>query len=123
MSKPAFATPRESQQAQATGLTKVVYFDSGQTEIRSQDVNELEDVAKALTADPNAILELQKALPIRAGATIQSRARPRTRGGRDAPISCNVTASSTSARAITMGKVTLGAGEKQAREALARPGG
>src|SRR2546426_11491514 len=39
--------------------TKFVYFESGQTEIRSQDFNELEDVAKALRADPNAILELQ----------------------------------------------------------------
>ena len=39
--------------------TKVVYFDSGQTEVRSQDAGELESVAKALTEDPNAVLELQ----------------------------------------------------------------
>ena len=39
--------------------TKLVYFDSDRTEIRSQDVDVLESVTKALTADPNAVLELQ----------------------------------------------------------------
>lgn len=39
--------------------TKSVYFDSGQTEVRSQDGDELESVAKALMADPNAVVELQ----------------------------------------------------------------
>lgn len=39
--------------------TKVIYFDSGQSDIRSQDTKELDAVAKALAADPNAVLELQ----------------------------------------------------------------
>src|SRR6266851_3207423 len=39
--------------------TRSIYFDSGKTEIRSGDMSELEDVAKALKADANAILELQ----------------------------------------------------------------
>src|SRR5262245_40262014 len=39
--------------------TKVVHFDSGRIDIRPQDVTALEEVAKALAADPNAVLELQ----------------------------------------------------------------
>jgi len=39
--------------------TRSIYFDSGKTEVRDRDVNELEDVAKALKADANAVLELQ----------------------------------------------------------------
>jgi len=39
--------------------TKAVYFDTDGTDIRTQDVGALEEVAKALAADPNAILELQ----------------------------------------------------------------
>ena len=39
--------------------TKAVYFDSGRVNIRKQDATTLDAVAKALAADPNAILELQ----------------------------------------------------------------
>jgi outer membrane protein OmpA-like peptidoglycan-associated protein len=39
--------------------TRSIYFDSGKTEIRRGDMSELEDVAKALKDDANAILELQ----------------------------------------------------------------
>ena len=39
--------------------TRSIYFDGGQAEIRTQDIDELEYVAKALKADPNAISELQ----------------------------------------------------------------
>ena len=39
--------------------TKAVHFDSGRIDLRQQDVATLEEVAKALAADPNAILELQ----------------------------------------------------------------
>ncbi len=39
--------------------TRSIYFDSDKTEIRNQDMNELEDVAKGLKADGNAVLELQ----------------------------------------------------------------
>ena len=39
--------------------TKAVHFDFGRIDIRRQDVITLEEVAKALAADPNAILELQ----------------------------------------------------------------
>jgi outer membrane protein OmpA-like peptidoglycan-associated protein len=39
--------------------TGSIYFDSGKTDIRDRDTNELEDAAKALKADANVILELQ----------------------------------------------------------------
>jgi len=39
--------------------TKAVHFDSGRTDIRQQDVAVLDEVAKTLAGDPNAILELQ----------------------------------------------------------------
>lgn len=39
--------------------SKTVYFDSGRIDIRPQDVAVLDDMAKALADDPNAILELQ----------------------------------------------------------------
>jgi outer membrane protein OmpA-like peptidoglycan-associated protein len=39
--------------------TRSVYFDAGQAEIRNQDIDELDYVAKALKADPNAVSELQ----------------------------------------------------------------
>src|SRR5262249_10535586 len=39
--------------------TKSVYFGSGQIELQSQDIGGLDEVARALAADPNAILELQ----------------------------------------------------------------
>jgi len=39
--------------------TKTVYFDFGKADVRDQAMPELEDVAKALKADPNAVVELQ----------------------------------------------------------------
>ena len=39
--------------------TKAVHFDSGRIDLRQQDIATLDEVAKALASDPNAILELQ----------------------------------------------------------------
>jgi outer membrane protein OmpA-like peptidoglycan-associated protein len=100
--------------------TKFVYFDSGQTEIRSQDVNELEYVAKALTADPNAILELQGFADSR-GSDRYNRELARERV--EAVMRYLVQRHGIELRqlrAISMGKVALGAGEKASPEALAR---
>ena len=99
---------------------RFVYFDSGQTEIRSQDVNELEDVAKALTADPNAILELQGFADSR-GSDRYNRELARERV--EAVMRYLVQRHGIELRqlrAITMGKVALGAGEKASPEALAK---
>jgi outer membrane protein OmpA-like peptidoglycan-associated protein len=100
--------------------TKFVYFDSGQTEIRSQDVNELEYVAKALTADPNAILELQGFADSQ-GSDRYNRELARERV--EAVMRYLVQHHGIELRqlrAIAMGKVALGAGEKASPEALAR---
>jgi len=100
--------------------TKFVYFESGQTEIRSQDVNELEYVAKALTADPNAILELQGFADSR-GSDRYNRELARERV--EAVMRYLVERHGIELRqlgAISMGKVALGAGETASPEALAR---
>jgi outer membrane protein OmpA-like peptidoglycan-associated protein len=39
--------------------TKSIYFDFNKADLRDEGINELEDVAKALKADPNAVVELQ----------------------------------------------------------------
>jgi outer membrane protein OmpA-like peptidoglycan-associated protein len=39
--------------------TKSVYFDFNKANLRDEGMNDLEDVAKALKADPNAVVELQ----------------------------------------------------------------
>lgn len=39
--------------------TKSVYFEFAKADLRDEGINELEDVAKALKADPNAVVELQ----------------------------------------------------------------
>ena len=100
--------------------TKFVYFDSGQTEIRSQDVNELEYVSKALTADPNAILELQGFADSR-GSDRYNRELARERV--ESVMRYLVQRHSIELRqlrAISMGKVALGAGEKASPEVLAK---
>ena len=100
--------------------TKSVYFDSGQTEIRSQDLNELEAAAKALTADPNAMLELQGFADSR-GSDRSNRELARERV--EAVMRYLVQHHGIELRqlrAIAMGKVTLGADEKASPETLAR---
>jgi outer membrane protein OmpA-like peptidoglycan-associated protein len=100
--------------------TKLVYFDSGQTEIRSQDTNELEYVAKALTADPNAILELQGFADSR-GSDGYNRELARERVEAVARYLVQRHGIELrQLRAISMGKVELGAGEKASPEVLAR---
>jgi outer membrane protein OmpA-like peptidoglycan-associated protein len=43
----------------STVETRSVYFDFAKAELRDEGINELDDVAKALNADPNAVVELQ----------------------------------------------------------------
>ena len=100
--------------------TKFVYFDSGQTEIRSQDVNELEYMAKALTADPNAILELQGFADSRGSDRYNLElARERVEAVTRYLVQRHGI-ELRQLRAISMGKAALGAGEKASPEALAR---
>src|SRR5947209_13785202 len=100
--------------------TKSVYFDSGQIEIRSQDANELEYVAKALTEDPNAILELQGFADSR-GSDRYNRELARERVEAVARyLVLRHGIELRQLRAISIGKVALGAGEKASPEALAK---
>jgi outer membrane protein OmpA-like peptidoglycan-associated protein len=39
--------------------TKSIFFDFSKADLRDEGINDLEDVAKALKTDPNAVLELQ----------------------------------------------------------------
>jgi outer membrane protein OmpA-like peptidoglycan-associated protein len=100
--------------------TKSVYFDSGQTEVRSQDADELESVAKALMADPNAVVELQGFADVR-GSDRYNRELARERV--EAVMRYLVQHHGIElrqARAISMGKVTLATGEKPSPEILAK---
>ncbi len=100
--------------------TKSVYFDSARIEIRSQDVNELDDVAKALTADPNAVLELQGFADSR-GTDRYNRELARERvEAVTRYLMQRHGIELRQLRAISMGTETLGAGEKASPEALAR---
>ena len=99
--------------------TKSVYFGSGQIEFRSQDVSELDEVAKALAADPNAILELQGFSDSR-GSDRYNRELARERV--EAVVSYLVQQRGVELRqlrGIAMGKATL-VGEKPSAEALAK---
>jgi outer membrane protein OmpA-like peptidoglycan-associated protein len=100
--------------------TRSIYFDSGKTEIRNQDMNELEDVAKALTADPNAVLELQGFADPRGNDRHNNElARERV----EAAIRYLVQRHGIELRqlrAFPMGKVALAAGERPSTEAFAK---
>ena len=100
--------------------TKSVYFDSGQTEVRSQDADELESVAKALTADPNAVVELQGFADVR-GSDRSNRELARERV--EAVMRYLVQHHGIELRqasAIAMGKAALATGEKPSSEILAK---
>jgi len=100
--------------------TKSVYFGSGQIELRSQDVSELDEVAKALTSDPNAILELQGFADSQ-GSDRYNRELARERVETVASYLVQQHGVELrQLRGIAMGKMTLAAGEKPSAEALAR---
>jgi outer membrane protein OmpA-like peptidoglycan-associated protein len=100
--------------------TKSVYFGSGQIEFRSQDFSVLDELAGALAADPNAILELQGfADPQGSDRYNRELARERV----EAVMRYLMQRHGIELRqlqGITMGKVALTAGEKPSAETLAR---
>jgi hypothetical protein len=100
--------------------TKSVYFGSGQVELRSQDVSELDELAKALAADPNAVLELQGFADSQ-GSDRFNRELARERV--EAVVIYLVQKHGIELRQLrgtAMGTVTLGPGEKPTAETLAR---
>ena len=100
--------------------TRSIYFDSGKTDIRNPDMNELDDVANALKADANAVLELQGFADPRGNDRDNNElARERV----DAVTRYLVQRHGIElrqVRAVAMGKVALAAGEKPSTEAFAK---
>ncbi len=100
--------------------TRLLYFEPDQAEIRSQDITELEDVAKALKADVNAIVELQGfADPRGSDRHNYQLARERVEAVTRYLVQRHGI-ELRQLRAVSMGKVTLGAGEKPSTEAFAK---
>jgi outer membrane protein OmpA-like peptidoglycan-associated protein len=100
--------------------TRFLYFERDQAEIRNQDINELEDVAKALKADVNGVLELQGFADPRGNDRYNYQlARERV----EAVIRYFVRRHGIELRqlrAVTMGKVNLGADATPSTPAFAK---
>jgi outer membrane protein OmpA-like peptidoglycan-associated protein len=99
---------------------KSVYFASGQIELRGQDAAEVEAVARALAADPNAILELQGFADAQGSDRFNRElARERVETVMRQLVQRHGI-ELRQLRALAMGKVAIPAGEKANPEALAR---
>jgi outer membrane protein OmpA-like peptidoglycan-associated protein len=100
--------------------TRFLYFEPDQAKIRNQDINELEEVAKALKADVNAVLELQGFADPRGSDRYNYQlARERVEAVTRYLVQRHGI-ELRQLRAVSMGKVTLGAGEKPSTEAFAK---
>ena len=99
---------------------KVIYFDFGKAELKDEGINELAEVARALQADPNAVLELQGFADPRGSDRYNYQL---TRERVDAVTRYLVQKHGVDLRriyAVGMGKLTPAAGEKQSRDTLAK---
>ena len=99
---------------------KAVYFDFGKAELKDEGINELAEVARALQADPNAVLELQGFADPRGSDRYNYQL---TRERVDAVTRYLVQKHGVDLRriyAVGMGKVIPAAGEKSSRETLAK---
>jgi outer membrane protein OmpA-like peptidoglycan-associated protein len=104
----------------ATLETKSVYFDFGKADVRDEGYAELEDVAKALKADPNAVVELQGFADPRGSDVYNYRL---TRDRVDAVVRHLVMRHGIELRrihAVGMGKAPAENGGKTNRDALAK---
>jgi outer membrane protein OmpA-like peptidoglycan-associated protein len=100
--------------------TKSVYFDFGKADVRDEGFAELEEVAKALKADPNAVVELQGFADSRGSDDYNYRL---TRDRVDAVTRHLVQRHGIELRrihAVGMGKAPQEAGAKADREALSK---
>jgi outer membrane protein OmpA-like peptidoglycan-associated protein len=100
--------------------TKIVYFDFAKADIRDEGMNELEDVASALKADPNAALEVQGFADARGTDRYNYRL---TQDRVDAVVRYLVQRHGIDLRrvhALGMGKAALMSGEKPSREVFAK---
>jgi outer membrane protein OmpA-like peptidoglycan-associated protein len=104
----------------ATVETKNIFFDFNKADLRDEGINELEDVARALKADPNAALELQGFADSRGSDRYNYQL---TRERVDAVVRYLVQRHGIDLRrihAVGMGKAALAAGEKPTRDTLAK---
>jgi outer membrane protein OmpA-like peptidoglycan-associated protein len=98
--------------------TRSIYYESGRADIKDAGVAELEAVAKALEADPNALVELQGfADPRGADRYNDELARERVEGAIRHLVRRGIELRQI--RSIAMGKVMLAAGEKPTADTLA----
>ncbi len=100
--------------------TKSVFFDFNKSDLRDEGINELEDVAKALKSDPNAVLELQGFADARGPERYNYLL---TRDRVDAVVRYLVQRHNIDLRrisAVGMGKIALAAGEKGDKETYAK---
>jgi outer membrane protein OmpA-like peptidoglycan-associated protein len=100
--------------------TRSLYFERDQADIRNQDINELEEVAKALMADVNAVLELQGFTDPRGNDRHNNQlARERVEAVTRYLVRSHGI-ELRQLRAVAMGKVELGADEKPGTPAFAK---
>ena len=100
--------------------TKAIYFDSGQMNVRAEAVTTLDEVAKALAADPNAILELRGFADTHGSDRFN---RELTRERIEAVMRYLMVHHDIELRqmqGLPMGKITLPAGAKATPETLAQ---
>jgi len=100
--------------------TKSVFFDFNKSDMRDEGINELEDVAKALKSDPNAVLELQGFADPRGTDRYNYLL---TRDRVDAVVRYLVQRHNIDLRriaAVGMGKIALAAGEKGDKDTYAK---
>lgn len=100
--------------------TKSVFFDFNKADLKDEGINELEDVAKALKNDPNAMLELQGFADPRGTDRVNYAL---TRDRVDAVVRYLVQRHNIDLRrisAVGMGKIALEAGEKGDKDTYAK---
>jgi outer membrane protein OmpA-like peptidoglycan-associated protein len=100
--------------------TKSVYFDFDKAVLRDEGINDIEDVAKALKADPNAVVELQGFADGRGAERYNYQL---TRERVDAVARYLVSRHGIDLRRIHtvgMGKVVLASGERPSNEVYAK---
>lgn len=99
---------------------KTIYFDFGKADLKDDGINELAEVARALKADPNAVLELQGFADPRGSDRYNYQL---TRERVDAVTRFLVQRHGIDLRriyAVGMGKLTPAAGEKTSRDTMAK---
>jgi outer membrane protein OmpA-like peptidoglycan-associated protein len=100
--------------------TKTVYFDFNRADLRDEGFGELEEIARALKADPNAVVELQGFADSRGSDVYNQRL---TRDRVDAVVRYLVQRHGVELRRIFgvgMGKAPQTAGDGAGRDALAK---